>query len=193
MSQLIVILLLFALLFFGCEQELAIEEGMPPSVDEVIIATPAVSITELPPLFAPDEAFPAFDFEGTTLDGEVITLDNRPTSWTVLNFWATWCVPCVEEMPALQTVTANYPQVTVLGMNISDTPEAIAAFAAENAITFPLLYNVTDQTVFDYNVVAVPQTVVIAPNGDMVWRQFGPIEVESFSADLEILFARYDD
>ncbi len=178
MSHLIIVMLMLLLLFFGCEDRLAYFNGPQP---------PSAAV------FAPEESFAAHNFEGTTIDGQIVNLDNRPSGWVVLNFWATWCVPCLEEMPALQTVSESYSDLTVLGLNISDTPAAIVAFAEENAITFPLLYNITDQTVFDYNVVALPQTVIIAPNGEIVWRQFGPIKIEVFNADLQILFASYND
>lgn len=198
MMRLLLFILFLMLSLFQCGDvldgdDVALAPTEPtPTLPPTATTTPEAEAT-LPPLFAPEEAFSTFDFEGITLDGEVITLTNRPTAWTVLNFWATWCVPCVEEMPALQAVADQYPEVTVLGLNVNDTPEDIIAFAEDNDITFPLLYNVTDQTVFDYNVLALPQTIIIAPNGDMVWRQFGPIEIESFSADLEVLFERYAD
>jgi cytochrome c biogenesis protein CcmG/thiol:disulfide interchange protein DsbE len=87
----------------------------------------------------------------------------------VLNFWATWCVPCVAEMPALEAVYQRYRErgVTVLGVNVSDTDEKILAFAQNHGVTFPLLRDPQQEAMRAYDVQVIPTTFFIDRQGNV--------------------------
>lgn len=139
-----------------------------------------------PPAIATDDAFYAWDFEMSSLAGETYRLSDQRGQWVILNFWATWCVPCVEEMPELQAIAeAHADELLVLGINISEDASDVRAFARDHNIQFPLLIDPPPSVAQDYQVISLPQTVIVDPSGELVWRQFGPIDLDSF----EIVFA----
>jgi cytochrome c biogenesis protein CcmG/thiol:disulfide interchange protein DsbE len=142
-----------------------------------------------PPDSTPD-AWYAPDFGLSALDGTQYKLSDLRGQWVILNFWATWCVPCVTEMPALQAIADEYAgQVILLGINVRESREDVAAFALEHNIRFPLLLNADDATLLNYQVIGLPQTVVISPTGEIVDRRFGPLELDEFSQSIERLLS----
>lgn len=118
----------------------------------------------------------------SSLDGETYSLSAQRGEWVVVNFWATWCGPCREEMPILQAIHEQFEMVTVLGINQRESVDEVRIFVDEFGISFPVLLNPGDQTLIDYNVMGLPQTVVVNPDGVIVHRQFGPVELDTFSA-----------
>lgn len=128
------------------------------------------------------------DFTLTALDGTTYTLSELRGQWVLINWWATWCGPCVTEMPYLQSIADERGgELLVLGLNLSETREQVEAFAQERSITFPLLLEPSDATIADYSVSGLPQTLVIDPNGEIALRQFGPIKPETFDPVLDTL------
>jgi len=143
------------------------------------LATPVVLPTE--------EPFYAWDFTMSGLDNDNYVLSELRGQWVILNFWATWCGPCVKEMPVLQSIHDQYANLTVLGINQRETNEVIQPFAQEHEINFPILVNPSDQVLINYNVIGLPQTLVVNPDGIIVWRQFGPVLSETFSETISEL------
>jgi thiol-disulfide isomerase/thioredoxin len=100
--------------------------------------------------------------------------------WLVLNFWATWCAPCVEEMPTLQQVARDYARrnVAVVGLGI-DRPDAIRRFQADLKLDLPLLVAGVDGTALAQALGnpsgALPYTVLISPAGAVVQARLGLI------------------
>ncbi len=126
---------------------------------------------------------PAPDFQMTGLDGNSYQLSELRGQWVLVNFWATWCVPCVEEMPALQAAADTWAdELQVLGVNQRESAESVQAFVDEHGIRFPILLNPGDQVLIAYQVVGLPQTLLIDPTGQMVFRQFGPLELDALDA-----------
>lgn len=101
--------------------------------------------------------------------------------WLVVNFWATWCAPCVEEMPELERVHVDYRArgVTVIGLGI-DSPAAIRGFRNQLKLTLPLLVAGTDGTILARELGnpsgALPYTVLIDPQGRVVQARLGRIK-----------------
>src|SRR5688572_14948512 len=90
------------------------------------------------PSFAEMEV--AWDFTLNDLDGNAVTLSNLQGKWVFLNFWATWCKPCVKEMPALQEISETYAdQIVVLGIDVREDPEVIKPFLERYGITYMIL------------------------------------------------------
>jgi thiol-disulfide isomerase/thioredoxin len=129
------------------------------------------------PVFAPD-------FTLSALDDTTYTLSQLREGWVILNFWATWCAPCVEEMPLLQQIGEDYP-VTLLGVNMREDERTVRAFINHHNIRYPILIQPDDETLIAYHVVGLPQTLIIAPGGELVYRSFGPITIEEISEVME--------
>jgi thiol-disulfide isomerase/thioredoxin len=137
--------------------------------------TPSTPAPE--PILAPD-------FTLSALDGTTYTLSQLSDGWVIINFWATWCAPCVEEMPLFQQITDDYA-VTILGVNMREEMAEVQAFIEQHNIRYPILLNPDDDTLIAYNVVGLPQTLIIAPGGELVYRSFGPVTIEEISEVLE--------
>jgi peroxiredoxin len=144
------------------------------------------------PTPTPTPSFPAPDFTLIALDETRFTLNELRGRWVILNFWATWCEPCLTEMPGLQTIADRYPKtLTVLGVNMGESQEMVATFVAEQEIHFPILINPDPATLTSYQVIGLPQTVIIDPAGHIVYRQFGPLSLLEFDSLLGKLQSKY--
>jgi thiol-disulfide isomerase/thioredoxin len=129
---------------------------------------------------------PAHSFTLSTLDGNSLALSDYQGHWVLVNFWATWCGPCVDEMPYLQELATTHEDLTVLGVNMREQPSDIEPFVNDLGITFPILLNPDDAMLLAYSPQGLPLTYVIAPKGTVVYRQYGPLEPEHFDAWLDM-------
>ncbi len=129
-------------------------------------------------------AEPAHDFSLPTLSGETVTLSEQRGQWVLLNFWATWCPPCVKEMPYLNRV-ATEREMVVWGVNFNEPIDKIAAFVADHGIAFPIVTELDDLTALIYQVRALPRTYVIAPDGTIARTIVGQIDPAEFDAWLD--------
>ena len=125
-------------------------------------------------LSAVDRAPPTFSL--ATLDGATVdnaTLAGKP--W-VINFWATWCSPCIEEIPAMNTAwEALEPAgLGMLAVNVGETPQAIEAFLETVPIDFPILLGDGARTLPDWGGRALPTTLIVAADGRIVFEALGP-------------------
>jgi thiol-disulfide isomerase/thioredoxin len=121
----------------------------------------------------------ARDFMLQTLDGTTLNLRELRGQWVILNFWATWCAPCVKEMPYL-TQLAKEREVQVLGVNFNEDAETARRFVSEHGISFPILLQPDDITLLVYGVRALPRTFVIDPSGALVQTIVGQIDPARF-------------
>jgi thiol-disulfide isomerase/thioredoxin len=110
---------------------------------------------------APQLALPRIT--GANQLGETVSLPAGKV--TVLDFWATWCGPCLKSMPHLDALARRHPEIAVLAINIDDPAEAWALFD-ERKYAMTLLAG--DRATSDrYGVSAIPHTVVIDRNGNV--------------------------
>jgi thiol-disulfide isomerase/thioredoxin len=123
-----------------------------------------VSATIVPP----EDRVPAPRLPGLTLDG-------RPV---VLNAWASWCVPCRQEIPEFVEFARSHSEIRVLGLNVSDDPGAAAAFRSEVQMAYPTLVD-DDGTMLasipGVPPAALPSTIVIDTDGLIAARIIGPV------------------
>jgi len=117
---------------------------------------------------APQVGAIAPDFSLVTLDGESVRLSDFHGKPVILNFWATWCPPCREEMPALEEIWQQYGAggVVVLGVDQGESTAVVERFIRENVDTsFPILMDSNHAVGNSYFVRSLPTTFFIDRNG----------------------------
>lgn len=106
------------------------------------------------------------DFTADLADGSTFTLSEQSGKVVLLNFWATWCGPCVEEMPAFEKLYKEYgEEVAVLAVNSLEDEETVRQFVAETGYTFPIAFDVEGAVNMKYPTDGIPYTLVIGKDG----------------------------
>lgn len=106
------------------------------------------------------------DFELQNLAGETVHLSDYRGQSVLINFWATWCGPCVVEMPDIQErYDAYIPDLVVLGLNFDEPQETVQAFVNELELTFPILLDVGGKIQQQYQVRGYPSSFFVDPEG----------------------------
>jgi thiol-disulfide isomerase/thioredoxin/Cu/Ag efflux protein CusF len=121
-------------------------------------------------------SFPAPDFTLPTLSGAPIRLAELRGKVVLLNFWATWCVPCRMEMPALETLSQRHKDagLEVLTVNLDTLSTAgVEAFVQEVRVTFPVALDPSWSIARAYRVFGLPTTYLIDRAGNVVVREVG--------------------
>jgi len=93
----------------------------------------------------------------------------------IVNFWATWCPPCREEMPAMQRAWEKLKQedIAMLAINIGEDEDTIFAFMANYPVEFPLLLDRNSAVIQSWPVQGLPTTFVVDPQGRLAYRAIG--------------------
>jgi len=117
------------------------------------------------------------DFILKSVVGNNVQLSSfRGKKAVVVNFWATWCPPCREEMPAFEDIFVNNKdQLEILGVNLQESERAISNFLLEIPVTYKLLLDPDIEVKELYNVFTQPVTYFIDKNGLIVDKKFGPL------------------
>ncbi|MBU0500116.1 MAG: TlpA family protein disulfide reductase [Gammaproteobacteria bacterium] len=124
------------------------------------------------------------DFELPDLEGKARKLSDYRGKWVVVNYWATWCPPCLEEMPELELFHNNHKDkdAVVLGVNLEQiSPNALRDFVDGQFISYPVLLSGPKASTELGRVPGMPTSFLIAPDGKIVARQVGTVT----AADLE--------
>ena len=102
----------------------------------------------------------------------------------VVNFWATWCGPCKEEMPALERLQQAFApaQVMVLAITTDQQEQAMMVFARDLGLSFPILLDESKEVSAAFGVRGLPTTVILRPDGRMVGRAIGPRQWDDMQA-----------
>lgn len=115
------------------------------------------------------------DFTAQTIDGKEIKLSNYLGKKVFLNFWATWCGPCTREMPSIQKVHENHPDVVILAVNCGEKTEDVKNFIEKNNYTFNVLTDEAGQISYTYYSDYIPLTLIIDENGIITERHVGSL------------------
>lgn len=118
---------------------------------------------------------PAPGFALKSRDGQTVALGEQKGKVVMVNFWATWCVPCRQEMPHLQALYERYNSLgfELLAVNVEDNPEGARKWLAETPVTFPVLFDAKNEVSKLYKVTAMPSTVLIGRDGNMRFIHHG--------------------
>lgn len=113
---------------------------------------------------------------------------NKPV---VLNFWASWCAPCQEEMPLLERnweqAQAQGKDVVILGVDFQEAGSVAASFLQQHRITYPIVLDADGAVALKYNVTALPQTIFINRQGTVVSRVPGELTAQTLSRGLQMI------
>ena len=129
------------------------------------------------------------DFTLELHEGGTVTLSELQGKPVVLNFWASWCPPCVREMPDFQAVFEEYgDRIHMLGVGVWEPTEAMDAFLAKHDYTYPMAYDL-DETMADlYALDGIPQTWILNGEGIIVEYILGGTHAEVLRQALEKAF-----
>ena len=130
---------------------------------------------------------PAPDFKLMSPSGGIIQLSGYQGKIVLLNFWATWCPPCREEIPDLIELYQQYHDqgFEIIGIAL-DNPKAVESFSEEFQIPYPLAIS-NNKVLSDYGSVAVPMSFLVDTYGIIVNIYYGPLSKDLLEKELQPL------
>jgi thiol-disulfide isomerase/thioredoxin len=111
----------------------------------------------------------------TIVDGsKTIRLTDYRGKVVVLNFWASWCAPCLEELPSLIDLQKQMPQIVVLGVDFNDNADAYRQFLIDNHVDLLTIHDESQQSNLAFGTARPPETYVIDSGGKIRRKFIGP-------------------
>ncbi|MED4446896.1 redoxin domain-containing protein [Bacillus thuringiensis] len=156
--------------FGNKEQAVKVKQEKSEAAMKEIIARNGIEIGKSAP-----------DFELTKLDGTNVKLSDLKGKKVILNFWATWCGPCQQEMPDMEAFYKEHKEnVEILAINYTPSEkgggeEKVSNFAKEKGITFPVLLDKNIDVTTAYKVITIPTSYFIDTKGVIQDKFIGPM------------------
>lgn len=153
---------------------------------------PAEAAPDTEPVTQEEDKNAAPDFTVTDMDGNSVQLSQFKGQPVVLNFWASWCPPCVREMPAFDRVYQEQGEEVVFMMiNMTDgqreTREKAIAFVEEEGFTFPIYFDTEQDAADAYVISSIPRTILIDREGNVTYDRAGVMTEESLLEQIELI------
>jgi thiol-disulfide isomerase/thioredoxin len=113
---------------------------------------------------------PLIDFTAARLDGTTVRLSGLAGKVVFLNFWATWCPPCREEMPSMEALYQRFrgKDLEFLAVDIQENKDEVAAFMNEYGLHFPAVLDSTGRISAEYGIRGIPTTFIIDREGGII-------------------------
>lgn len=138
------------------------------------------SMIEFKPGMPIKEGVAAPDFTGELMDGTSITLSELQGKPVIINFWATWCGPCVKEMPAFERLKDDFgDKIGIIAVNCGDDAETVKDFVEENGYTFPVVLDEEYSISMLYPTNSIPYTVVVDAEGRVTHISTGALDADT--------------
>jgi cytochrome c biogenesis protein CcmG/thiol:disulfide interchange protein DsbE len=129
---------------------------------------------------------PAPEIAATTTAGEQFSLSDVEGRWALVNFFATWCPPCVAEHPELVAFSENNPNdAEVVSVAFDEPADVISEFFSTHGGDWPVVAEDTAGTVIDYGVVKLPESFLVNPDGTVVKKYSGGVTASELEADIQ--------
>jgi peroxiredoxin len=150
----------------------------------VAVAAPSSDSMQALGLQAPNEAVEAPGFSLPDLAGKKFRLKDLRGKWVFLNFFATWCGPCREEMPGMDRLFRAHREqdFVVVAVNLQESAKTVRPFVQQLKLTFPTVLDAEGSVSREYGVRALPVSFLIGRDGHIVWRAIGGRDWESAKA-----------
>ena len=117
-------------------------------------------------------------FQLQTLDGRPVRLEDYRGSVVLVNFWATFCLPCVEEMPSLERLWQQHRAdgLVVLGLSVDEGVDEVRKFQADHTLSFPIAHDSGKAIATSWGTEKVPETYVISRSGEVRTKVMGAVD-----------------
>lgn len=117
----------------------------------------------------------ATDFTLKSREGKNIKLSELRGQVVMINFWASWCGPCRQEMPLLEGLYKKYSKLgfTILGVNVEQDSSKAKAYLRDISVSFPILYDTKNTVSKAYKISAMPSTVMVDRDGNLRYLHHG--------------------
>jgi cytochrome c biogenesis protein CcmG/thiol:disulfide interchange protein DsbE len=168
---------------------LVVAAVVPLVLAVVLLGASAASVGLLTPALKVGDRAPAFAL--ADLDGEPVRLADSEGQVVLVNFLASWCVPCVDEFPLLKEALAAHAEdgLTVIGIVYRDRSEAARAFADRFEAAWPMAMDPGEAVAGAFGVFGPPESWIVDREGRVASRQIGPYDAETLEAELERVLA----
>ena len=157
---------------------------------ETQLLTPAPKSTSDPLVGHPAPNF-SLAIPGSSTGKSELSLSDFKGKPIVLNFWASWCAPCKEELPLLENtwkrMQAQGKDVIFLGIDFEETNSTAISFLRQNNVTYPAVLDANGSVALKYGITSLPDTIFIDRNGTVISKVSREITAQALSSNLQLI------